>query len=785
MSKLIKLLILITFLTPFMLLASFNRAGVPYQVGAIHDKTDIRITTLNNAKTNYSGSYNGNVSLMYTKWNGSAVQWVGINRSVHLIQPNYTLNNYVYDLNYIDIYTVGLVNGTGSQNIADNLTAEINVTDSFSFAQEFISPDEIYLNELAIYLNFSLTASELYKYEVYIYDETMQDIIDYNETWDNRQVVAEWFTFMFPNNILEAGKKYNIVLSVWFDSESDYRATNFWKAATHNGTNDQGTSRIYNGTHWNQIENDNTTDFLCVFQYQKLINPSSVDLKYIIEGNVYIPTHRRGFYYTGYGYESFYSYNLATAPNHYINLTVTTNQTIASMYVIMYPRYSYLVNIAGVYNTTGNIVEWEIKYPYRDISGSVTMDYFMFERDWTLVHFYHPNGEEFEDLFFGNIKLWNETYMGITDVAGISLEQDTFTGIFNAPNYFGGISTKLKLNNGTFQNVHSYQIGQTMRLEFQITDSNDLPINGGSGQIELISPKGTVIYNGTGLSSINGTINSYEIILGSDIEEGIYVINVFWTNGRKIAHSSTIVEIMKPKDIIPFIPFSNELSTEMLILIGFLIVAAAATPAALIIRRQIQRRNWEKSCRNLFILAKNGVSMYGYSFGIEIPDPNLISAMISALTSFIQEAIGSKKLLRTIDQEDKKVLLYHGKYSISALIADKEVSIMHDKLLAFHNDFELHYSSKIKNWNGDTTIFKGVDKIIEKYFPVDMEEKIIRGVRHKIVEFTERALTITKPADIVSLFREIAEFSSRYQIIINKHYLKQYNELLRIIEEKL
>lgn len=66
-----------------------------------------------------------------------------------------------------------------------------------------------------------------------------------------------------------------------------------------------------------------------------------------------------------------------------------------------------------------------------------------------------------------------------------------------------------------------------------------------------------------------------------------------------------------------------------------------------------------------------------------------------------------------------------------------------------------------------------------------MEEKIIRGVRLKLTEFLERITSITDPVDVISIFREITEFTTRYQAIINKHYSKEYNELIKIAEEKL
>ncbi|MHA1379854.1 MAG: hypothetical protein ACTSRG_15905 [Candidatus Helarchaeota archaeon] len=719
---------------------------------------------------------------MYSQWGNDWTWWFLQSSSEHLINPNITLNNYIYELNYIDIYAYNIKNGSGNYIIANNLTAESNTTSSLSFSQEFVAPNLITINKLYLYLNYSLPTSELYRLEVSIYNETIQDKLDYNETWDTRQDVSEWVDFEFSNNILEKGVKYNIIFTVWFDSAQDYQFNNFWKTSNHTGS-DQGYSRINNGMNWIILSNDNKTDFLCNFDYDILIHPSKIDLKFIVEGEVFIPYYRKGLITSGY--EAYLSYDFISPPEHQINVTAVANQSVDYVIIDVYPRYVYLINITGSFNTTGNQIQWEILYPYKDVSGGSSSDFFLFERDWTLDHFYNPGHEEFEDLFFGVVKLWNKSYNGIIDIWTFPLEQDIYTGIFHSSNYFNGFVTQNKLDNDNYVDVQSFTIGQTIRLEAGVKSLDSEPISGGSGRIELISPSGVTIYNETNLVLINGTINSSDIMLNNGLEAGDYTINFFWTNGRKVAHSSTIIEIKAQSSLPQFIFPANKDSTLMMILIGLFATAAIATPVGILVRKKLQEKDWEKSCRNLFILAKNGVSLYAHSFGIEYQDPTLISGMLSAISTFIRDAIGSKKELRTIDQEDKKILLTHGKYTITALIAEKDLTIMHKQLEYFTNDFEKQYGPLLKDWTGNVGGFKGVEKLIDKYFPMEMEEKIIRGVRRKIEEFMERILSVTEPADVISIFREITEFSAKYQEVINRYYSKQYKELLKFAEDKV
>jgi hypothetical protein len=297
-------------------------------------------------------------------------------------------------------------------------------------------------------------------------------------------------------------------------------------------------------------------------------------------------------------------------------------------------------------------------------------------------------------------------------------------------------------------------------------------VSGGIGQIVLYSSSGEVVHNETGLTSVNGTMSTSEISLSSGIKEGTYEAKIFWTNGREAAIYSINIVIEAQVNIIFWVILS----------IG---LALVSTPVALVTRKYIRQRNWQKSLKNLFVLTKDGLNVFEYSFGIEIQDPALISAMISALTSFVREATGSKKALRTVDQEDNKVILNHGKYVTIALMSEKDLPIIHKRVKKFTEAFENQFGLKLKNWSGETTMFKEADIIVNKHFPIDVEEQIIRGVRGKLIEFRNRLETMIQPREIISLMREITEFISRYRAIVNTHYIDYYFEIIGIAEEKI
>ncbi|MBY8987168.1 MAG: hypothetical protein KGD61_01850, partial [Candidatus Lokiarchaeota archaeon] len=318
----------------------------------------------------------------------------------------------------------------------------------------------------------------------------------------------------------------------------------------------------------------------------------------------------------------------------------------------------------------------------------------------------------------------------------------------------------------------SLELGQTIKLEAQIYNTFNQPVSGGVGQILLKSPSGSIILNDTGLNAVNGIMSSSELALGSGFSEGFYEATILWTNGQEIAYYSVSIQIEDP--------------AKMIIFIGIIVGAAVASvPLAIVARRQFKQRNWKKALKNLFVLTKDGVSLYEYSFGIEIQDPALISAMIAALTNFVREATGSKKALRTVDQEDKKVILYHGDYVTVALLSEKDLPIIHKRIKRFTESFEDQYGIHLKSWKGETTIFKGTEILLSKEFPLDVEEQVIRGVKQKLLDFRQQLDVLKDPAHIISLLKHINDFISRYQAVVNNNYIDYYFEIIKIAEEKI
>ncbi|MCK4687690.1 MAG: hypothetical protein KAT66_06150 [Candidatus Lokiarchaeota archaeon] len=719
----------------------------------------------------FTGDYNGDISILYYERNFSFSSWLYQNSSTNIVRHNASFNGYEYKINNLEIWTDNIVNASGAGEfiIADDISNQISLEPAIAYSQEFTVDDLIAIDEILLYLNYSLMVGpvEFYYMFLQIFNEDFTEEIDWmyreEDSWD----IQEWVSFYPHPNIFEPGQKYNFLFII-ATKEFNPIPNDFWKAEQYkNSTFNKGITRSFDGVNLLPIPNDDTVDMLCKFTYSTLVNPADIDLKYIINDEIIDPIYQPSSW--GFmGYEAYYSIALDAPVTTDFNITVVTNQTIESCQVYIEAFYIHLINATGTYYVDENKIEWTIEYPYEILTFGY---FFLFERDWDFMGFYNPYGYEVEQIFFGPINLYNHSYYGITTLFGPPLERGTYTGIFHSPNYCHTISTKLK-KGGDFIDKITFETGQTIRLDAEIFNSLNEPMTGGSGQIIIRSSSGQILHNETGLTAINGTMSSSEIKLGSGFKKGSYEVTIFWTNGEEIAYFSTTFVIEEPVDILFYVALITG-------------IALAAIPVAFVSRRYIMQRNWQKSLRNLFILTKDGLSLYEYSFGIEIQDPALISGMIAALTNFVREATGSKKALRTVDQEDKKVLLFHGNYTTTALLGEKDLPIIHKRIRKFSESFEDRFGTHLKSWKGETTLFKEAEIIVTKYFPINVEEQVIRGVRAKLAEFRERLETLIEPNKIISLMREITDFLSRYRTIVNKYYTDYYLEIIRAAEDKI
>ncbi|MHA1931453.1 MAG: hypothetical protein ACW96X_02880, partial [Promethearchaeota archaeon] len=393
------------------------------------------IHTSNNIDLSFSGDYEGDISIMYNEQTSNFSSWFDTNSSTNLIPHNYSVSEHEFQLNRIEIFADHLINESESGEfiIANNISQLIDLNPAFMYSQEFTSPDLISIEEITIYLNYTLgflpKAGQFY-FLLIIFDENFDTRMDTIWHYESGKPRDEWVSFYPHSNIFGANQKFNLVLSIWSDGGDFDFPIDYWKAEKYEefGLN-KGLTRRFNGESWSLVNNDSYVDMLCNFTYKKLIDPAEVDLKFKINNEIVTPIYQPsswGFH----GYEAYYSYVLDAPTNQSTNITVTTNQTIPSLDVYIDIYYIYLINASGIYNASENHIKWTIEYEYEDISFGWPPTVFLFERDWQFEKFTNPNNQELSQIYFGPIDLYNNSYYGITIIFGPPLERGIYVGEF-------------------------------------------------------------------------------------------------------------------------------------------------------------------------------------------------------------------------------------------------------------------------------------------------------------------------------------------------------------------
>jgi hypothetical protein len=734
---------------------------------------------------NVTGSYDGDISILYYYENWSNHWLTNADHYSIAFAPNTTNSqSYVFSANSIEIRAYDMVNGTGSKIIANNDTAKTNITNALRVAQEFSVDTLCSIYSFHLYLEYQLVGRFILR--ATITEADLETPIDVSEWWVYGGTFSGWRTLSFWSNVLEPGKTYYLLYEVE-PQDADLsgpgainlgnRGNNTWRAELYNNSiYNQGQTLKSNSSTWIPVQNDSQRDMLCYFDYNIIIDPYSVDLQ-IQLNNQTCPWQRR-MAPGGGGYEAYYSTNFPIPPIDWINVTYTMNTTLPAFTVEQYIRYIYLVPAFGWFNATQNAIDWTIIYPYKYVETMVMFfvsDMFAFEYDWDYVEFRDLYDIPMTNVYFGPVSFYNKSYYAaLMNLFGPWLEPGNYTGYFTSPNYCHSISAKQEQEAG-FQVVADLELGKTARIEASILDTTNNPVSGGNATISITNSLGAEVYTETNITALNGLLSTSEFDIGSTFAKGTYTITVFWSNGHEIGFFSYEIEVVPPFSMTPYY-----------ILLGAVAgVAIVSVPLITYTRRKLQQRNWEKHLHNLFILTKDGRSIYGYSFGIEIQDPSLVSAALVAISSFVTDAVKSKKALRVIDLQDRKVILSHGEHTTTALIADKDFPVIIDRTEAFTQAFEKRYGGKVANWRGDTKAFKGVDALIQDYFPVSMDERITRGVKLKLIETQELLQTAEDPLVIIRIMKDVTTLLSRYREIIEQYYMQDYSELIKAAEEKM
>ena len=128
----------------------------------------------------------------------------------------------------------------------------------------------------------------------------------------------------------------------------------------------------------------------------------------------------------------------------------------------------------------------------------------------------------------------------------------------------------------------------------------------------------------------------------------------------------------------------------------------------------------EVALDSLHVMMIDGRSIFTFLFREEsVVEPALVAGLFAAITSFAQEAVQSKELLRSIDHGDVFLTIEYGQNILAAVFSDKASSEIRRKLQQFVKEFEQRHSSELRDWLGDQSVFFKDVELVRRIFEIE------------------------------------------------------------------
>lgn len=634
-------------------------------------------------------------------------------------------------------------------------------------AQYFVLDNFSLINNIRIFINTTISGVGYFQIDFFNASDFGEGAVNINTHTVSLSggPYTQWQQINI-NEYFQAGA-YFAVVSSWVTAWSNPAMNNnSWLIHEYSNSNEnKGASLFENSSGWFSIPADDTADFLLEINAVHYPSPYDVNLSASIDNETHQLYHKydSSVKVGQLGrpvWRSELMYYLPEPVSHNPELRILINRTIGGRIVVSGGRYYYDEPTNGTFFANFTRIQWNVDYKKVNSSNNLQV-FFKFPSDWTPRKFVSSVGMEVIEygIYYSYIYGERGNALLIED-HGDGTQTFEYSTIFTSTNYL--------LTDGINAPREVY-LGDSFTVRATIKDSEGDLVTNGNCSFYLFNSNGVQIYSAHKINT-NGTVAA-DRLSTNGWGFGKYSMAVVWSNGEQIG--------------ITLYSFNVSLNPWIIVGIVAAIVAAATAIVLTYGRRKLAERNWEKSIQHLLVISKNGAPMYSYSFGPTIKDSALISGMISAIASFMQETTGSTKPLRVIDQEDKKIILSHGKLASVAILTTKDLKIIHEHARAFLAAFEMKYQDKIVKWTGDTDIFKGTNKLIEEHFPVALETVLIGRAGFQLQKYRELIETAEEKEIITATLSEITELLDKYQDLILKHYGKLLNEIINKAHEKL
>jgi hypothetical protein len=154
--------------------------------------------------------------------------------------------------------------------------------------------------------------------------------------------------------------------------------------------------------------------------------------------------------------------------------------------------------------------------------------------------------------------------------------------------------------------------------------------------------------------------------------------------------------------------------------VALLIQFATSRPNKRNIRVNIQM------IRNFMVIGSGGLLMYSRQYGDKKVDQDLISGFLTALASFSTEVKGGK--IESLVMQDIRFIYSVGDNELLYVFCcDKDdlEDEVQGRIEKVKGEFTRMFSDQVKNWNGNVTIFKPFDEIVDDMIVLPLKIVIV------------------------------------------------------------
>ncbi len=128
---------------------------------------------------------------------------------------------------------------------------------------------------------------------------------------------------------------------------------------------------------------------------------------------------------------------------------------------------------------------------------------------------------------------------------------------------------------------------------------------------------------------------------------------------------------------------------------------------------------WQDALRHVYIYyTESGIGLYEYSFrpGESRADEALVTGGLKGITGLIAEMTKRDGNLTAIKQQNGDILFHTAKWVTVALLAEKDLKVLHAKAAVLAQEFEEFFAPYLEKFSGNVAVFAPAETLIRRTF---------------------------------------------------------------------